>query len=101
MFDAGLDERITFANFIINEFEQGQPRQSREGRKISLIEAMNQALIFVQNYCGEHNHVLQLDLETAYLDLNNYHSSILENLSEFSERLRQQNAMTARMLTVN
>ncbi|MBP9846693.1 MAG: hypothetical protein KBD43_11605 [Saprospiraceae bacterium] len=96
MFDAGAEERITFGNLVINEFHQGQPRQSREGRKTSLIEAMNTALLYVQNYSNEHNHLLQLDLETVYSDLNNYHASILDDLSQFSQGLAQHNTIAPR-----
>ena len=87
--DLGMEERLTLAERLVDEFKYGQPRQSKEGRKTPLIEAMALAFTTVKNYVNEHNYLLQLDLETAYGDLDAYHFSVLDNLNVFTQGVEQ------------
>ncbi len=97
--DRPENERIQTAREVIAELEAGKSRQSRDGNKMPLLTAINQAYAEITKYIQANAAALGINFDKASVDLNNYVSAAKENFSELSSKVKESQANFAQQHT--
>ncbi len=77
--------KFEMAHEVIQEFRAGKACQSRDARKMSLLEAMARANDEVRCYMIEHYQSLRLDLDAKLSDFNRYFEAVKTNFGILTE----------------
>jgi hypothetical protein len=84
--------KISMAYEIIEEFREGKPCQSREDKKMPLLEAMKRAFDEIRGYVTEHSDSLRLDRDAALDDLVRYFKAIKQNFGILAKGIEAKHA---------